>query len=65
MSPTPAGNADDSGAREALIRGHQNDRVQSLLFPIPIANHTGIEGHVTPLPHVFHAFDKDYVLLIS
>ena len=57
--------APDPWPRETLIRGHQDDMVQGVLFPVPRANHTGIEGHGTRLPQVIHAFDKGDVLMVS
>ena len=50
---------------ETLIGRHQDHVVQGLLFPVPIANHAGIERHVTPIPHVINACDKGNVLLVS
>ncbi len=50
--------AHDPWPREPLICGHQDHMVQDVLFPVPLANHTGIERHVTRLPQVLHAFDK-------
>jgi len=46
-----------------LICGHQDQRVQEVLFPVPRAKHTGLERHVTRIPHVLHAFDNGDVLV--
>src|SRR2546426_1999939 len=41
---------DDPRPLEPLIRRDQNAMVQCVLFPMPIANHAGIERHFTLMP---------------
>jgi len=55
--------AHDPWPREPLICGHQDHRVQDGLLPVPRAHHTGMERHVTRIPHVLNAFDTGDVLV--
>src|SRR5215510_10741985 len=50
---------------ETWICGHQDDVIHSVLLPVPIANHTGIEGNVTLLPQVLNPLDKGDALVVS
>ena len=52
-------------AVETLIGGHEDHGIQGVLFPVPLAHPTGIEGHLTRLPQVLNPLDTGHVLLLS
>src|SRR4029434_392200 len=53
----------DPRRAQLLISCHQDDMVGSLFLRMPKANHTGVQGHLTLWPHMFHATHPGNTLL--